>query len=213
MMKTLRRLACFAICALGLPARADQVVMQNGDSLNGTILSVTTNVLVLKNDNLGNVTLPRAKVAAIVFGTGATKTTGSLPVLPPAGVPVPGPVASPTNSAVGLAALFRGLSDQTNLIQQVESGYLASAGPEAAGKFHELLDGLSTGKIDMNGLRAQAQSAANQLRSLKKDLGSDAGVELDAYLAILDNFLQETAPTDGATNSVNTTTNTGPAKP
>jgi len=210
MMKTLRRLVFFAVCALSLPARADQVVMQNGDSLNGTILSVTTNVLVLKNENLGNATLPRTQIAAIVFGTGATKTAGSSPA-PPVGVPMPGPAAAPTNSAAEPAAIFRGLSDQTNLIQQVESGYLASAGPEAAGKFHELLDGLSTGKIDMNGLRAQAQSAANQLRSLKKDLGSDAGVELDAYLAILDNFLQETAPTNGAASSSNTTTNSHPA--
>jgi hypothetical protein len=179
--------------------RADQVVMQNGDTLNGKVLSVTTNALVLQNDNLGNVTLPRSKVTNIIFGTGTA--TGSWPVASTTNRHIRQPVTSSTNSVSDLSAAFRGIRDQTNLIQQVQSQILGSAGPEATDKFKELLDGLSTGKIDLNDLRQQAQSAADQLRSLKKELGPDTSGEVDSYLAILDNFLQETAPMNVATNS------------
>jgi hypothetical protein len=179
--------------------RADQVVMQNGDTLNGQVLSLTTNALVLQNDNLGNVTLPRSKVTNLIFGTGTA--TGSSPVASTTNSQIRQPVASPTNSISDLSATFRGIRDQTNLIQQVQSQILGSASPEATDKFNELLDGLSTGQIDLNDLRQKAQSAAEQLRSLKKDLGPDASGEADSYLAILDNFLQETAPMNVTTNS------------
>jgi hypothetical protein len=44
----------------------------------------------------------------------------------------------------------------------------------------------------MDDLRRQAQSSADQLRELKRDLGPDAGDSIDAYLEVLDNFLDET---------------------
>jgi hypothetical protein len=202
MMKSIRWMPLLACLALGLRLQADQVVMQNGDTLNGTVLSVSTNVLVLQNENLGKVTLPRSKVANIVFGSGMAKT---------AGLPVPVPAASRTGSAPDLTSALRGLRDQTNLIQQVQSQVLGSAGPGAIGKFNDLLDGLSTGKIDMNDLRAQAQATAEQLQSLKKDLGPGDSAEADSYLAILNDFLQETAPTNIAANSTGPTTNAVPA--
>jgi hypothetical protein len=176
---------------------ADQVVMQNGDTLNGKVLSVTTNTLVLQNDNLGNVTLPRPKIAAIHFGTiPASSLTATQ-----ATVQIPRPPASATNSASDFSAAVRGIRDQTNLVQQVQSQILGSAGPDAINKFNEMLDSLSTGNMDLNQLRQQAQTAADQLRSLKKDLGPDVGEEADSYLAILDGFIQETAPATAATNS------------
>jgi hypothetical protein len=69
-------------------------------------------------------------------------------------------------------------------------------------KFNELLDGLSSGKIDMSELRAEAQTAADQLRAEKKDMGTDPTGETDLYLSILDSFLKETAPADAGTNSI-----------
>jgi len=181
---------------LASAARADQVVMLNGDTFNGAVLSVTTNTVVLKNENLGAVTLPRGKVSAILFGNVAAGAA-----LPAAG-PALRPMFPATNSAAASSTL-RGLRDQTNLIAQVQSQFLAPAGPEAQKKFNELLNGLSTGSMDMNDLRAQAQSAADQLRAFKKDLGPDAGEEMDTYLSILDNFLQETTPAKapGSTNA------------
>jgi hypothetical protein len=200
-MKTIWLITFFAIFTWWSVAssRADQVVMQNGDTLNGKVLSVTTNALVLQNDNLGDLTLPRSKVGNIIFGTGTA--TGSSPMATTTNSLVRQPVTSPTNSVSDLSAAFRGIRDQTNLIHQVQSKILGSASPEATDKFNELLDGLSTGKIDLNDLRQQAQSAADQLHSLKKELGPGASDEVDSYLAILNNFLQETAPINVATNS------------
>ncbi|HXC36249.1 MAG TPA: hypothetical protein VNV43_10265, partial [Candidatus Acidoferrales bacterium] len=53
-------------------AFADQVTLQNGDVLNGKVLSMTTNALVLQDASLGTLTLPRAKVSNITFGMVAT---------------------------------------------------------------------------------------------------------------------------------------------
>src|ERR1700677_1714071 len=47
---------------------ADQITLQNGDILNGKVLTVTTNTLVLQDDSLGTLTLPRSKVSIISFG-------------------------------------------------------------------------------------------------------------------------------------------------
>lgn len=212
MKKALHRTAFFATFVFYLAGflRADQVVMQNGDTYNGTVLSVTTNTVVLKSDNLGNATLPRAKVTAITFGSGASTATGPLARPVPASIQVFGHPKSPTNSVSGSMVVLRGIRQQTNLIQQVQTQYLAAAGPEAVNKFNALLDGLDSGKIDINDLRAQAQTAADQLRSLKKDLGPDSDSELDDYLAVLDNFLKETAPGQGSTNSVSATAKTPP---
>jgi len=200
-MKRIRLIIAFAIFATGTinALLADQVVMQNGDKYNGKVLTLTTNALVLQNENLGNVTLPRSKITAIILGTG-TATTAA-PVATPTNITIRQSVASQTNAVSDLSAVFRSLRSQTNLIQQVQSQFLASAGPEANGKFNELLDGLSTGKIGLSDLRAEAQSAADQLRELKKDLGPDDGSELESYLAILDVFLKETAPVTASTNS------------
>jgi hypothetical protein len=190
------------LSALGLGtagwAPADQVIMQNGDSYSGKVLSVSTNVLVLQNDNLGTVVLPRTKIATVSFGTAMALPPLETPSSVPA-TPQPGPSA--TNSISDPAAL-RGIRDQTNLIQMVQAQMLGSASPDAVQKYDEMLDGLSTGKIDLNDLRKQAQDAANQLRALKQEAGPDADGELDSYLAILDNFLQESAPAKAATNSI-----------
>ncbi|MGO8766836.1 MAG: hypothetical protein ACLQSR_17095 [Limisphaerales bacterium] len=180
----------FAICSL----RADQVVMQNGDVLNGAVLSANTNLVILRDDNLGDVALPRGEVSTITFGTPATTKP---PLAPAANAPLS--AGSPTNT--DLSEALRDLRNDTNLVQQVQSQILGSAGPDATKQFNDLLDGLSTGKIDMNGLRQQAQSEADQLRSMKKDLGDEDSGEIDSYLAILNDFLQETSPSNSASNS------------
>lgn len=194
-------LIIFGCLALGMVmiSRADEVVMQNGDMLNGEVLAMSTNSLVLRDDNLGTITLPRAKIATIVFGK----------VKPPAPwTPVPANIAAmpsystpETNSVSNLQAELRGIRNQTNLIQEVQAQILgSSASPEAVNKFNELLDGLSTGKIDMNELRAEAQSAAQQLESFTNEMGPDTSAEAEGYLAILNSFLRETAPGTGSTN-------------
>jgi hypothetical protein len=157
-------------------------------------LSVTTNSLVLQSDILGTVTLPRAKVAAITLGSEAATNSSRIAA-----------VASPraqavlkTNAASELSGQFRQLGTETNLLQQVQSQFLASAGPEANARFNRMINDLSTGRMDINGLRAQAQSAAAQLRSLQKEAGADDTGTLDMYLSVLDAFIKETAPSSNA---------------
>src|SRR5688572_30331622 len=64
--------AIVALSVVRLPAQTDQVVMQNGDHYYGTVQSLTTNSLVLQSEVLGSVTLPRAKVKLVNFGTNAS---------------------------------------------------------------------------------------------------------------------------------------------
>jgi len=211
-MKAIRLMVVFTAYAVWTiePLLADQVVMQNGDQYVGRVLSLTTNTLVLQNENLGNVTLPRSKITAILLGTA---TAAVPPMVTPPNSPSPPSLTPTTNSVSNLSAALRVLRSQTNLIQQVQSQFLGSAGPEANEKFNELLDGLSTGKITLSDLRAEARSVSDQLRALTKDLGPDETGELEGYLAILDGFLKETATVNATTNSSRIGSSTKPASP
>ena len=173
---------------------ADQVEMQNGDRYLGKVLSLTTDQLVIQSDVLGKLTLPRDKVALITLG--ATVKTN---MIPPAQVSPP-PVTL-TSTSPDLSAALRGLGSNTNMAQQVREQLLAGAGAEANKKFDELLSGLASGKLNLDGIRSEAQSAASQLRALKKELGPDASEPLDGYLEILDNFLKEATPPAGSVPS------------
>ena len=144
--------------------------------------------------------LPRSKVALITLGPGALTNRAPLPF---GTNTAPRAVSTGiTNADPELSATLSQLGAHTNLIQQVQKQFLSGAGPEANDKFNELLGGLMTGKLSVDDIRAQAKTAADQLRSLKGDLGEDAGFAVDGYLAILDHFLKESAPPgSGTTNA------------
>jgi hypothetical protein len=180
---------------------ADQITLRNGDVLNGKVISMAANTLVLQDDSLGTLTLPRLKVANITFGTVAAAMPPGAMVLSftnivqasPKVAPQPQP-NSPSAPDSELQAMAREIQNHSNMVQEITAQVLgSSASPAAVDKINELLDGLSSGQLDMNGLRSQVQSAADQLQEYKKQMGSDAGEEVDAYLAILNTFLQETA--------------------
>lgn len=193
-----RRLATLASAlALSLAANgllADQVEMQNGDRYLGNVLSLTADKLVLQSDVLGKLTLPREKVALITLGATTRTNTVRVPTSAPAQLSPP-PVTL-TGSSPDLSAALRGLGANTNanVMEQVRGQLLAGAGPEANKKFDELVSGLASGKLDLDGIRNEARSAASQLRALKKELGSEASEPLDAYLEILERFLEEASP-------------------
>jgi len=170
-----------------LPARGDQVQMQNGDRYIGRLVALTNDTLIVQSDMLGTLRLPRAKVATIVLGSVAG--TNKVPVAEESAQPLKAPPLR-TNSQFS-AALHR-LESETNSVRQIQQQFLSDAGPEANRKFAELAEGLMTGKINLSDLRAQAASAAEQLRTLKREGGGELGGVLDGYLAILDNFLKET---------------------
>jgi hypothetical protein len=181
---------CFLTAAL---ARADQVEMQNGDHYAGTVVFVSSDSVLLQSEVLGKVNLPRGKVRSISFGPAASTNLPALVVLSTNGpaLAAPTPVAY---SNVDVSTALRQLGANSNLVQHIRNQFLEGAGPAANDKFDQLLAGLTTGNIDMNALRAEAKSAADQVRALQKDMGGDAGETLNAYLAILDDFLAQSAP-------------------
>jgi hypothetical protein len=101
------------------------------------------------------------------------------------------PAAALANTNLDLSAAFRNLGANTNFIGQIRQQVLAG-NPEAASNYDEMVSGLMTGNLNMDDLRREAKSSADQLRQLKRDLGPDAGDSVDAYLSVLDNFLKET---------------------
>jgi hypothetical protein len=176
-------------------ARADQLEMINGDHYTGKVLSLNTNTIVWQSEMFGRVTLPREKVATIKLGSGAA--TNLPPITSAAKAQLPSGSAALTNAAPNTSGALRQLRGQTNLIQQVESQFLKNADPAAKDKFNQLMGGLITGKLSVDDIRAEAKSAADQLRALKKESGDETGL-YESYLSILDKFVRETAPAAGA---------------
>ncbi len=191
-------LACAGVASLlAVPVlRADQVEMQNGDRYAGTVLSMDASTVVLRSELLGRISLPRKQVAVISLGVAGTNTarlrpagTNLLPRRVTAGV-------AKTNAE--LAAILRQLNSDTNAVRQVQTEILTGASPEANQKFNQLLGDLSTGKMTMGDLRAQAKAVADAARAQRAEAGSELGGLLDSYLAILDDFLEQTAPEGNA---------------
>jgi len=187
-MATMTKLARFSLLltfsfTAAFTLRADQVVMQNGDRYNGKVLSVSPTNVVLQSDVLGVVNLSRGKVASMAMGV--VPTTNAAPV-----------VSTPkTNPSTDLSAAVRQLQTQSNMVNQVRAQFLSAASPEVNQKFDEMLNALGTGKMSIADLRAQAKSAADQLRELEKEAGGDVSGTAGMYLSILDSFLAETEST------------------
>lgn len=200
------------ICVLALsaaPLLADQLQMQNGDRYAGNILSVTKDSVVLQSEVLGKITLPRNKVSALTFDSGATASN------PPtastiAAAPVKSANAATTNA--DLAASLHSLGANTNFIQQVRQQMLAGS-PEGGQKYDELVSGLMSGKLNLADIRKEAKSSIDQINQLKHELGPEAGDSLDSYLTILQSFVDETEPTTAAPAQATPAANTFAAPP
>ena len=190
-----------ALCA----ALADQIEMQNGDRYFGKVLAMTNSTLVVQSEILGTISVPREKVVQISLG--AVSLTNSpfgsglaaKPLLPSGKKPLVAAAPAPAGTNGLAATASRETSDQKQLIQQIQDEFLGGADPAAKAKYNEMVNGFLSGKVNLGDIRAQAKSAADQLRAARKDLGDDAGFALDGYLTILDSFLKETASTPAAT--------------
>lgn len=177
---------------------ADQVEMKNGDRYVGQVASLSTDTLILTNDILGTVKLPRDKVLQVTLGTQAAVTpTRTVTNLIITSAPTGLPAKAATLSRTQLAP-----TTPTNVMLQVQEELLGNASPEAKAKFQELASGYLSGSISENQIRSEAKAAADQLRKFKAELGADAGEELDGYLTILEGFLNEqsTSATSSQTN-------------
>jgi hypothetical protein len=190
------------IVAPGL--RADVLEMQNGDRYSGKVISVSPDTVVLTNEVLGQITVPRSRVTSLSVGTNAVVPKAAVVLAPPvstnlSAITVPAVVA---NTNMDLSAAFRQLGANTNFVGQIRQQMLAG-NPEAVSKYNELVNGLLSGRLSMGDIRQQAQSAAAQLREMKRELGPETDEALDGYLQILDSFIKETAnePTAAAPQS------------
>lgn len=191
-------------CAFGLSiipcAKADQVNMQNGERYIGKVVTLTNEIIVVQSDVLGTLKVPRSKIASIAFGT-----NGEVPSIQMSTAPTAQPQRPVTaNSNSDLTTAINQLRANPNAMQQVQQQLLAGADPKATEMFNQMMGGLMNGSLNVDDIRRQAKSAADQLRAAKKELGDDAGFAVDGYLAVLDNFLRETTSTStgGATNAV-----------
>jgi hypothetical protein len=191
---------CFAFSAsFTLSAYADQVNMQNGERYIGKVVTLSNETVVVQSDVLGTLKVPRSKIASITFGTNAVPAPVQTPVAASAQPTRP----TSTNSSADLTSAIQQLRADPNAMRQIEQQFLAGADPQAKEMFNQMMGGLMNGTLNLNDIRTQAKSAADQLRSAKKELGDDAGFAVDGYLAVLDSFLRETASTSGgaATNA------------
>ena len=188
MRKTTRNspVAWISFCALltALSLRADQLQMLNGDHYAGKILSLSSNSVVFESDVLGKVTLPREKISSMSLGASAATNA---PVTPRV-------ITRATNATVNIATALQN-GTNADSIEQVRQQMLAGANPAANQKYNELLCGLMSGKLGVSDIRNEAKSSIDQINKLKQALGPVADSSLDSYLAILQNFVNETEPT------------------
>lgn len=170
---------CLAGIVSQLPLAADQVELRNGDRYLGTVISLNAETLRLQSEVLGIVTLARSNVTHINLGASVTNRTV-----------VTLPATTNESPRLQVPALPK-LASGTNSLQQVQEQMLAGATPEARAKFLDLAGGYLTGRVSVNDIRAEAKSAVAQIKALKAELGSEADSSLDAYLGILEGFLNE----------------------
>ena len=173
------------ILAAAAGLRADLVEMRNGDRYVGQVLAVDTNTVAVQSEVLGRINLPRTNVTSLAFGPADT----AAPANPPAALSLADFVKTNTELAAGL----RQPGTNAASIAQIREQMLAG-NPETIGKFNELLGGLMTGRLNVDDIRREAKSAADQLREYRRELGPEAGGSFDGYLSVLDHFLKGTAP-------------------
>jgi hypothetical protein len=194
-----------SLAVVAASAKADSLDLINGDHYQGTVVSVTQSNVLFQSDILGSVSLPRNKVAQINLGTAPvsvakTVTNSAASNAPPAGpsLVLQGPQnaasasgAAPQNDAVLDQMRRQGLDP--NLVSAVQQQVFGQGNPAAAQKFNELMGGLTSGKLSVTDIRAQAQESIQQIKDAKRQLGPEIGDSLDGYLTILQDFVNETA--------------------
>jgi uncharacterized phage infection (PIP) family protein YhgE len=158
-----------------------------------TVISVATNTVVLQNDLLGKLTLPRDQVAHLTIGEKRVTATNALPLIEGAKKQPALLAQAPSKTAeTDLATAIRGLNTNSSSVRQISDQLLTGSNPAAKKKYNELVGGLASGNLSVANIRTEAQSAITQVRQYKKELGEEAGEPLDAYLAVLEGFLKET---------------------
>lgn len=186
----LKTSAALAVLALSGPAQAEVIQLLNGDRYSGEVVQMDKTHIEFISEVQGRITIPREKVAAILFHPEAKAAAAAASANP-------GDAVQKIPSARDLQDLMReiqrdGIDDST--LNQVQEQMLSGAGPEANRMFREMAGDLLSGKLNLSDIRSQAEQAASQIEELKAELDEDTGQLLDGYLSILNGFLQKTAP-------------------
>jgi hypothetical protein len=164
-----------AVFAPGL--RADILNLSNGDRYVGAIELVNAREVHLKSEVVGLLKIPREKVASIYFGTNQPGTVAAI-AIPKMDLPESKTKIDP------------------EAVEKVQRDFLATATPEANAMFSDLVQGLASGKLSVDDLRAQARDSLKELRALQAEIGEeDDNPLLAGYVGILEKFINQ-----GSTN-------------
>lgn len=172
--------ALFALAVAPAACSADAIRLTNGDTLNGTVVSLNENSLVLKSANFGELTIPREKVALIGLGDNGLNVLNAAEA-----APAPVPEDSPAEW----------------LVPSLQS-------PQIQGQLKQLF-GEALGGKSISEMQDDIRAARRQLKSLQDDLGEGPEAKaLDSYLRLFDQFAppepssepqNESAPEGGST--------------
>jgi hypothetical protein len=184
--------AFLGVLALGGLVQAEIIELRNGDRYSGEVIRMDKTNIEFASEVQGRITIPREKVAAILFHPEAKS----------AAVPAPERVGDAVQKlnvphARQLQDVMRKIQQDgidESVLDQVQEQMLSGAGPEANRMFREMAGGLLSGKLNLSDIRSQAQQAASQIEELRAELDEDTGQLLDGYLSILKGFLQKTGP-------------------
>ena len=160
--------------------RAETVELVNGDTLHGKVILLDQQHLTLRSELLGELKLPRDRVASITLV--ARKKPTATQVTPNADA-TPG----------GVLEQLRTKGVDRDALSTLKKQFPLLGTPEVSQYVNDKLSGLMTGRLNLQDIRKDAVRARDQIDSLKKDLGPQADA-LNGYLSILERFIQETAP-------------------
>ncbi len=159
--------------ALTQPAHSETIHLINGDLIQAKVISLDDKHLSVQSNILGILKIPRVKVARIDFIS----------------QPQPNSIPSPKALKSVPGALNQG--NPSDLIQQVQQQMLTTAGPEANEMYQNLVQGVTSGSINIPQLKTMAEDTVKQIEELQAELGDDVGFALDGYLGILKGFIQK----------------------
>lgn len=195
-------LACIA-ALLVFSAKADLIELTNGDHYRGTVIGMTQTTLEFQSEIQGRVKLPREKVARITFREPVGQPTTMAPSQSVPGTPAgPGTPTQPAAQTSQVDEVMKQMREQgidPRIVKQVQEQIFGKASPEAAQKFNDTMEGLMSGRVSVQDIRAQALDSIKQIKAARAELGDEAGGMLDGYLAVLEKFVQETGPGGSAT--------------
>jgi hypothetical protein len=197
-----RSAALVCIAALMVfPAKADLIELTNGDHYRGNVIGMTQTTLEFQSEIQGRVKLPREKVARITLREPVSQPTAVTPQAIPSTPETRNhkPETSTLSQADEVTKQMREQGIDPRIVKQVQEQIFGKASPEAAQKFNDTMEGLMSGRVSVQDIRAQALDSIKQIKAARAELGDEAGGMLDGYLAVLEKFVQETGPGGSAT--------------